>query len=605
MTRKRLQSFNELANPAQGAPRIAKLRQKLAAMGLTGFVVPRSDSHQNEYVPASEERLAWLTGFTGSAGAAVILIDRAAIFVDGRYTVQVREQVDTALLDPQHLVENPPEAWLGTVLTAKDRLGFDAALHTIAEVEKLKGACERTGAALVPVEDNPIDAIWTDRPAAPMALVTLHDEALAGESAASKLARLQGKLGELRADALFTADAHAVAWMFNIRGGDVDHTPLPLSFAYLPREGQPILFIDGRKLSNTVRDALSGLASVQEPSRISAELARLGAGKTVRVDPNGTVQRFAEALTAGGATLQRGADTVALLRAVKNAAEQAGTRAAHIRDGAAMARFLAWFDREAPKGGLTEVSVAQALEDFRAETGSLKDLSFPSISAAGPNAAIPHYRVTEGSNRPVTPGLFLIDSGAQYVDGTTDITRTIAVGETSALMRDRYTRVLKGMIAVSLARFPKGASGAQLDSFARRALWEIGTDYDHGTGHGVGSYLSVHEGPQRISKLGHTTLEPGMILSNEPGYYRAGDFGIRIENLIIVQKDEREGDERPIFAFETITLAPIDKRPIETSLLTTDEKAWLNAYHARVEATLAPLVDDATRAYLKKACAPL
>ncbi|MDQ0471616.1 Xaa-Pro aminopeptidase [Labrys wisconsinensis] len=600
-----LQSFDEVSNPAQGKARIAALRRKLAEAGLDGFVVPRSDEHQNEYCPPSEERLSWLTGFAGSAGVAVVLMSEAAIFVDGRYTVQVREQVDTAVITPRHLMDDPPEKWLEAVLRPTQKLGFDPRLHTVAEVERLKGACERAGAGLIALAKNPIDAIWTDRPSPPLAPVVLHDEALAGESPASKLVRIQDRLGELKADAVFTNDAHAVAWAFNIRGGDVAHTPLPLSYVLIPRDGEPTLFVDGRKLSNAVRHDLSSFAALIEPAQIDAALAAAVKDKTVRLDPNVVVEHFARVIQTAGGVIQRGPDPIALLRAVKNEAERAGARAAHIRDGAAVARFLAWFAEAAPKGGETEISAAEALEGFRAETGVLKDLSFPSISAAGPNAAIPHYRVTTQSNRRIEPGFFLIDSGAQYVDGTTDITRTISVGEPSALMKDRYTRVLKGMIAISLARFPKGAAGSQLDSFARQALWEVGTDFDHGTGHGVGSYLSVHEGPQRISRLGTTPLEAGMILSNEPGYYRAGEFGIRTENLVLVEPVEIDGAERPMFGFETLTLAPIDLTPIEPALLGAREIAWLDAYHARVRETLSPLVDGRTRAWLEQATRPL
>ena len=600
-----LQSFDESTDSSQGPVRIAALRRKLVELQLDGFVVPRSDEHQNEYVPPSEERLAWLTGFGGSAGTAVVLADEASLFVDGRYTVQVREQVDTAAITPRHSVDEPLETWLANALKQGQALGYDPRLHTISEVERLAGAAKRAGASLKPVEINPIDAIWPDRPQPPLAPVVMHDEALAGEAAASKLGRIREKLARDKADAVFTNDAHAVAWAFNIRGGDVAHTPLPLSFVFIPREGEPTVFVDGRKLSNAVRDELSALAIVAEPSRLDDILAKAAAGKTVRLDPATVVDRFARTIEGAGGTIQKGADPIALLRAVKNAAEQAGARAAHVRDGAAVTRFLAWLDEKAPSGGETEISAAEALERFRAEHGLLKDLSFPSISSAGPNAAIPHYRVTRASNRPIEPGFFLIDSGAQYLDGTTDITRTVAVGEPTALMRDRYTRVLKGHIAIAEARFPKGVSGAQLDSFARASLWAAGTDFDHGTGHGVGSYLSVHEGPQRISKLGTTPLEPGMILSNEPGYYKAGAFGVRIENLVVVAPVEIPGAERPMLGFETLTLAPIDTRPIERTLLTAREIAWLDDYHARVRETLSPLVDDKTRSWLEDATVPL
>jgi len=460
------QSFDEISQPALGPARAKSLREKLAALGLDGFLVPRSDIHQNEYCPPSEERLAWLTGFAGSAGIAIVLSDEASIFVDGRYTVQVREQVDIGTFTPRHLIEEPPEKWLERTLKPGAKLAYDPSLQSINEVERLRAACEKAGAILVPVSENLIDSIWKDRPAAPLAPIVLHDVALAGETSASKIARLQAKLAEQKLDAVFTNDAHAAAWLFNIRGSDVSHTPLPLSFALIPTSGQPTLFADGRKLSNAVRDDLSQHMTIAEPGRIDAMLGAAVKGKTVQLDPAMVVERFATVIEQAGGRIQKGSDPVALLRAVKNEAERAGTRAAHIRDGAAFVNFLAWFNEAAPKGGETEISVAEALERCRAETGVLKDLSFPSISSAGPNAAIPHYRVSHASNLPVTPGLFLIDSGAQYVDGTTDITRTIAVGEVTPLMKDRYTRVLKGHIAIALARFPKGAAGSQLDSFA-------------------------------------------------------------------------------------------------------------------------------------------
>lgn len=601
----RFQSFEEKTDPAQGRERLALLRGELKRRGLDGFVVPRSDEHQNEYCPPSEERLAWLTGFAGSAGLAIILADEATIFVDGRYTVQVQEQVDTSVITPRHLINEPPETWLRQALKAGQKLGFDPRLHTIAETGRFSEACKAVGADWVAVANNPIDSIWTDRPQPPLCPVTLHDEALAGESAASKLERIRQRLKELHADAVFTNDAHAVAWALNIRGGDVAHTPLPLSFMLIPSEGAPTLFIDGRKLSNQIRDNLSALVSIAEPGQIERTLPDAIKAKTIRLDPNVVTERFARIATTAGAAIQRGPDPIALLRAVKNKAEQEGARAAHVRDGAAVTKFLAWLADHAPQGVASEISAAEALEGFRRETGRLKDVSFPSISSAGPNAAIPHYRVTWRSNRLIEPGLFLIDSGAQYEDGTTDVTRTVAIGEPTPLMRDRYTRVLKGVIAISRARFPKGTCGAQLDSFARAALWEIGCDYDHGTGHGVGSYLSVHEGPQRLSKLGTTPLEAGMILSNEPGYYRPGEFGIRIENLVLVTDISITGAERPMLGFETLTFAPIDTAPIERALLTHDEIAWLDTYHATVREKLSALVDETTRKWLAAATSPL
>jgi len=602
----RFQSFDETADPAQGAPRLAALRAALTANGLDGFLLPRADEHQNEYLPPSAERLAWLTGFTGSFGFVIVLPEIAAIFVDGRYTVQVRAQVDGAAFTAVNVTDQTPADWLKRHATKGQRIGYDPTLHTLDGFERFEKAAKAAGAELVAVSANPVDAIWSDRPAPPLAPVVLHGEALAGESVEAKLGRIQAELKTGKADALLVTDAHCLAWTFNIRGADVAHTPLPLGFAIVPAEGRPSVFLDGRKLSNAVRDALSGVADVAEPSALESLLNALGtSGATVRIDGSGVAVAFARALEAAGAKLQRGADPIAKLKAVKNATELAGAREAHLRDAAALARFLRFIDEEAPKGELDEIGAAEALETFRRETGVLKEISFDTISAAGPNAALPHYRVTRSTNAKLTPGLYLVDSGAQYEDGTTDVTRTVVIGQASPEMRDRFTRVLKGMIAIAAAVFPKGVSGAQLDAFARRALWDVGADFDHGTGHGVGSYLSVHEGPQRISKLGGVTLEPGMILSNEPGYYREGAFGVRIENLIVVEPRAIEGAEREMRGFETLTFAPIDRRAIETGLLTREERAWLDAYHAETFQKVEPLVDEETRAWLKAACAPL
>ena len=604
----RFQSFEDRTERAASGPRVAALRTELARRGLTGFVIPRSDRHQNEYVPASEERLAWLTGFTGSAGAAIVLMERAVLFVDGRYTLQVREQVDTSLFTIEHLVETPPDRWIETNLTSADRLGYDPWLHTVESAERLAKACAAAGATLVAVEPDLIDAIWSDRPAPPLGAVMLHDLRFAGEAEEDKLARIRAELVKLRADALVVSDPHAVAWAFNIRGADVAHTPLPLAFAVIPQAGRPALFVDGRKLSNDVRDRLEGLADIREPADFVQALAALGqARKTVRLDQATAADALARLVTTHGGKVARGPCPIALMKAVKNPAEISGARAAHVRDGAAMTRFLAWFDREAARGTLTEIDAVAALESFRRDTGLLEDISFPTISGAGPDGAIVHYRVTSKTNRGIAPGeLFLIDSGGQYQDGTTDITRTVAVGAPTAEMCERFTQVLKGHIAIARAVFPDGTTGAQLDSFARQFLWTQGLDFDHGTGHGVGSYLSVHEGPARISKLGTTALRRGMILSNEPGYYKAGAYGIRIENLVlVVEAAAVPGAEKALNAFETLTLAPIDRRLVVTDMLTPDEMDWLDGYHARVAQTLSPLVDDETRAWLAAATRPL
>jgi Xaa-Pro aminopeptidase len=602
----RFQSFDETADPSQGAPRLAALRRALQAQGLDGFLLPRADEHQNEYLPPSAERLAWLTGFTGSFGFVTVLPDIAAIFVDGRYTVQVRAQVDATAFTAVNVSDQPPSDWLKEHAKPGQRIGYDPTLHTVDGFERFEKAAKAAGVELVAVKQNPVDPIWTDRPAPPLAPVTLHGGTLAGESVEAKLGRIQSELGKQKADALLVTDAHCFAWTFNIRGGDVLHTPLPLGFSIIPADGRPKVFLDARKLSNAVRDALAGVAEIAEPGDLDAALTSLGAsGATVRLDSSSVAIAFARTLEKAGAKLQRGADPIAKLKAVKNATELSGTRAAHLRDAAALARFLRFIDEEAPKGALDEIGAAEALETFRRETGVLREISFDTISAAGPNAALPHYRVTRATNRTLTPGFYLVDSGAQYEDGTTDVTRTVVIGEASPEMRDRFTRVLKGHIAIATAVFPKGVSGAQIDAFARRALWDIGTDFDHGTGHGVGSYLSVHEGPQRISKLGTVTLEPGMILSNEPAYYREGHYGIRTENLIVVEARKIAGAEREMRGFETITFAPFDRRAIEISLLSSEERAWVDAYHAETLKKVGPLVDAETRRWLEAACAPL
>jgi Xaa-Pro aminopeptidase len=603
------QTFDTTADPSTGAECVARLRAELKRRGLDGFFVPLADEHQGEYIPDCAKRLQWLTGFAGSAGLAVVLADTAVIFVDGRYTLQVRDQVDTAVFTPKHLIDEPPQDWLKQAAASGQRIGFDPWLHTASEVERFTKAATAVGASFVPVDDNPIDAIWTDRPEPPQGAVSLYPEALAGESAASKLERVGKAIAEAGAAAAAITQPDSIAWVLNIRGSDVSHTPLPLSFAIVKASGRPTLFIDGRKLSNTVRDALSEVADIDAPGGFERALAGLGqSGAKVLVDRSSAASKVGTAVQAAGGTVVDGRDPVVLPKARKNAAELNGTRNAHVRDGAAMAQFLAWFDREAPKGELDEIQAAEALERFRAETGVLKDISFDTISGAGPNGAIVHYRVSRDTNRRIgMDEIYLIDSGAQYEDGTTDITRTLIVGTPSAEMRDRFTRVLKGHIRLTMARFPKGTTGAQLDILARQALWNAGLDFDHGTGHGVGVFLSVHEGPARISKAGSVALESGMILSNEPGYYRTGAYGIRIENLVVVTEAEPiTGGERPMMAFETLTLAPIDRRLIEPSLLDGDERRWLDDYHARVFSTIAPLIsDEVDRGWLADSTRPL
>jgi Xaa-Pro aminopeptidase len=602
------QSFEDRADRGEAAPRIAALRAELKLRGLDGFVVPRADRFQNEYVPPSAERLAWLTGFTGSAGLAIVLADRAVLFVDGRYQVQVREEVDGAIFSLEHLVDNPPPAWIEANLRPGAQLGYSPWLHTIDGAERLAKAAAAARASLVAVEDNPVDAVWTDRPQPPLGAVVAHDLRYAGEDTAAKLERIRADMQKLSADTLVVSDPHAVSWLFNIRGSDIPHTPVVLAFATVPKEGRPALFVDLRKLGTEIRLHLEAIADIRPDAAFERDLAALGKEhRALRVDPASCPEAIARIVAGNSGEVLRGADPIAPLKAVKNSTEIAGARAAQLRDGAAVTRFLAWFDLQAPRGELTEIDAVEAVESFRRETGLLKDVSFPTIAGAGANGAIVHYRVTRKSNRRVAPGdLFLLDSGGQYEDGTTDITRTIAVGAPTDDMRRNFTLVLKGHIAIARAVFPDGTTGAQLDTLARQFLWQAGLDFDHGTGHGVGSYLSVHEAPARISKLGSAPLKRGMILSNEPGYYRAGAYGIRIENLILVTEATPVADaEKPLNAFETLTLAPIDRRLVVPALMTANETAWLDAYHARVRETLAPLLDAPTRAWLIAATALL
>jgi Xaa-Pro aminopeptidase len=601
-----------LAAAENGVPlprRLPTLRAECARRGLAGFIVPRADEHQGEYLPARAERLAWLTGFTGSAGLAVVLADKAAIFVDGRYTLQVSQEVDQQAFEPCHLTDHPPAKWVARNLGPGDKLGYDPWLHTQEDVERLRTACATAGGALVACPDNPLDAVWHDQPPAPISPVVAHELRFAGKSSADKRRDLGDALAKEQADAAVLTAPDSIAWLLNIRGGDVPHAPLPLSFAVLHRDGAVELFVDRRKLAPGLDGHLGNQVSIAPPKALAAALERLGrAGARVLADPATAAAWVFDRLEAAGATVVRGADPCALPKACKNAVELDGARAAHLRDGAAVTRFLAWLAREAARGGLSEIEAAEWLAAFRHENELFRGLSFPTISGAGPNGAIVHYRATAESDRRLEPGsLYLVDSGAQYLDGTTDVTRTVAVGEPTAEMRERFSRVLKGHIAIATARFPAGTSGAQLDTLARQGLWPAGLDYDHGTGHGVGSYLGVHEGPQRLSKVPNTVpLRVGMIVSNEPGYYKTGAYGIRIENLVtVIELPRPAGAERDLLGFETLTLAPIDRRLVAPDLLTVDETAWLDAYHERVRDRIAPLVDAQTAAWLDAATRPL
>ncbi|EKF20817.1 aminopeptidase P family protein [Nitratireductor pacificus] len=606
------QSFEVISEPAQGIGRVAELRRLLVETGLDGYLVPRADEHQGEYVAAASERLSWLTGFTGSAGVALILRTRAVLFVDGRYTLQAPEQTDPSTFTIESLIDNPPKDWMATHLHKGARIGFDPWLHTIGDVRALAASLEGCGAELVPVEANLVDAIWADRPAPPLEPTRIQPLDYAGEPALEKLARLAMVIASANADCTVLTDPSSLAWAFNIRGRDVPHTPLPLGFALIRAEGRPLLFLDRRKLDRETEAYLTQLADLHPPAALDDEIARIGrSGASLALDPALAAEQLRLLVEKAGGKSVDLADPARLPRAIKNAAELRGARAAHKRDGAAMARFLCWLDAQ-EAGTLDEISVARKLEACRAQTGEdmqmpLRDISFDTISGAGPNGAIVHYRANTKTNRVLGRNeLYLIDSGAQYEDGTTDITRTIVIGEADREMRVRSTRVLKGLVALSRLRFPPGTRGMDIDPFARHALWQAGLDYAHGTGHGVGSYLAVHEGPQRIARTGTQKLEAGMILSNEPGYYRTGSYGIRHENLIVVEPPSPiDGGEIEMHGFETLTLVPFDRRLIDVTLLEDGERAWLDAYHARVRDEIAPLVDGEVAAWLEQATRPL
>jgi Xaa-Pro aminopeptidase len=592
------QTFDEHGDASNCAPRLAALRAELANRGVNGFLVPRADEHQGEYVPKRAERLSWLTGFTGSAGMAAVLTESAAIFVDGRYTLQVRDQTDTDLFETLDLMNDGPMNWLEAHLAKGTKLGYDPWLHTQSGVERLKASVERAGATLVALTPNPLDCAWPDQPEPPHARAIPHGIELAGETSESKRTRLAADLKKRHADAAVITLPDSICWLLNIRGNDVPHTPFVLSFAILYADATVDFFMDAKKCSAELAAHLGNAVRLRAPSEFGSALDAMK-GKTVAADPASAASYVFHRLEQAGSKILRGPDPCQLPKACKNTVELDGARRAHLRDGAALIRFLAWFAERAPKGQLTEIDAVEKLESFRAATSALKDVSFDSISGAGPNGAVVHYRVTKKTNRRIEPGqLFLIDSGAQYVDGTTDVTRTVAVGQPTAEMRDRFTRVLKGHIQLALARFPEGTTGGALDAFARRPLWEVGLDYGHGTGHGVGSYLSVHEGPQSISQRGTAqALKPGMICSNEPGYYKTGEYGIRIENLVVVNETPAiPGGEKTMLGFETITMAPIDLALVEPILLTASERDWLNAYHDCVRNAVTPLLAGDTEA---------
>ena len=593
------------------ADRLAALREQLKADRLDGFVVPLTDEHMSEYVGSYAQRLEWLTGFKGSAGSAAVLPEEAAIFTDGRYTIQVRQQVSESEWSYQSVPETSVAQWLKANARQGARIGYDPWLHTGEWVRMATEQLAAKGAELVPVGQNPIDKVWADRPEPSRARLIVQPDALAGKSSAEKRHDIADWLDKEGADSAVLAALDSIAWTLNVRGADVSHTPVALAFAVAHKDGTADLFVAGEKVGDDVRAHLGNGVRLHDRHAFEDYLKTLE-GKTVVVDPERSVAAIGQALEQGGARILKRRDPTVLPRAIKNAAEVSGHKAAQARDGAAVARFLKWVEEEAPAGALDEMIAADKLEGLRRAHGDLRDLSFDTISAYGPNGALPHYKGTAESNLPFKPGtLYLVDSGGQYQDGTTDITRTVPIGEPTDEMRDRFTRVLQGHIAIATALFPRGTRGSQLDSFARRPLWEAGCDYAHGTGHGVGSFLSVHEGPQRISPVGSSQsggdepLAAGMILSNEPGYYKAGDYGIRIENLVLVVEKEVDGAEKPMLGFETLTFVPIDKRLIVTDMLSEREREWLDAYHQDVFRILGPQLQGDDLAWLEEQCAPL
>lgn len=607
------QTFETTAEPQFGAARVAKLRERMADLGIEGFLVPRADEYQGEYVPACSERLAWLTGFTGSAGVVLVMAEEAIVFVDGRYTTQLREQVDGNVFIGGDLVGEPPHKWLAKHAGPRFRLGVDPWLHTKSEIAKLQKALAPKNGSVTFLLSNPLDEIWSDRPAEPMGRVAIQHVERAGELASVKLRRIAEALPAAGATSVVLTDPSSVAWAFNIRGADVPHTPHPLARAIIHADGRAELFLDEKKTGIEQRAYLGQICEQVAPAEFLDRLKIAASdGGAVMLDPDLAPYALMGVVEEAGGKVVEGDDPVRIPRATKNQAELEGTTKAHLQDGAAMVEYLHWLDRQEP-ATLSEIEAVKALEAARARVGErmqnpLKDISFDTISGAGENAAIIHYRVTSATNRVFRANeMFLVDSGGQYVNGTTDITRTIAIGEVPEEQKRFFTLVLKGMIAISTARFPKGTRGVDLDPLARIALWKAGADYGHGTGHGVGSYLSVHEGPQRISRAAMQELLPGMILSNEPGYYRPGAFGIRIENLVHVEEAEMiEGGDRPMLGFETLTFCPIDRRLVLADLLTDEELRWLNGYHAETRDKLLPLIDDPdVKAWLKRATAPL
>lgn len=589
------------------AARLLALRSELKTRALQGFFVPLVDEHNSEYVADYAHRLEWLTGFRGSQGMAIVLDDRAAIFVDGRYVLQVKDQVDGAVFERIHSADQSPLEWLASAVSRDDTIGHDPRLHTPGWVEDTAGVLKRHGAKLVSLNDNPVDSVWNDQPERPSDQIIPHDLAHAGVASSEKRADIGAAIAKAGADTAVITALDSIAWLFNIRGRDVTHTPVALAYALLHQDGRGELFIAPEKLTDKVRSHLGNQVTCHPYDSFYDALDELGRdGKTVLADPQTNNAAVFSRLTSSGATIVHAPDPCALPKARKNPVEIKGAIAAHLRDGAAITEFLHWVDRTAPNEPVTELQCVDKLLSFRKKRDGFTDTSFDTISGSGPHGAIVHYRVSPQTDRRLEPGeLYLVDSGGQYPDGTTDITRTVPIGTVKDEERRHFTLVLKGHIALATLRFPKGTTGVQIDAIARKPLWDAGLDYDHGTGHGVGSFLAVHEGPHRISKAPNSiALEPGMLLSNEPGYYKNGGYGIRIENLVRVVEDE-VAKERPFLRFETMTLAPIDYRLIVTAMLNDDERRWVDDYHARVRDSLAPLVSDESRGWLHDMTKPL
>ncbi|MBM09695.1 MAG: X-Pro aminopeptidase [Magnetovibrio sp.] len=602
-------SINKKIPPEpQPSERLALLRAELRARNLDGFLIPRSDEHQGEYVAPHAERLAWLTGFTGSAGIVIVSLEKAALFTDGRYTLQASVEIDTNLYECLHSTKKPLGEWIINNMQDGQNLGYDPWLFTPTQLRRYANSCENSGIKLVAAESNPIDVIWKNQPPRPTATVSTLDEVYTGESSCSKRERIAESLTHEGSDAMILTLPDSIAWLFNIRGGDVPFTPFALSFAILFNDGSAYWFINADKLEQSVHNILDANISLREPNALTSALDELGATKkNIRVDPTSAAAWIHNRLSSAGANIIAKEDLCQLAKAIKNDVQQSGMRTAHVRDGVAMVRFLAWLFEETKQNNVTEARAADVLENFRRVDPAFRGLSFPTISGFGSNGAIVHYKVSQESNLNLEPGsLYLVDSGAQYPDGTTDVTRTIAIGRPSDEMCRHFTLVLKGHIALACAVFPKHTTGSQLDVLARQALWRAGLDYDHGTGHGVGSFLSVHEGPQRISKLPSTiSLEPGMVISNEPGFYLKGAYGIRIENLVMVKEATGDAGVAGFMEFETLTLAPIDRSLIIPNLLTPIEIAWLNEYHLALRNQLSGLLDASVAAWLTEATQPL